>query len=216
MKQESILFLCAHNDDQVIGAGGTVAKYSKEGKKIVTVIFSFGESSNPFEQDIFTKKTRVIESKRASKVLGEHEIYYLGLKEAQFKEEINAKNIYEKIEKIIKRIKPTKIFTHSIDDPHPDHKQLYFFTMELAEKIDYKGDIYSFNVWNYFFNFRKTDSPRLVVDITDTFKIKIEAFKKHKSQGPARLSHMWGIYIKAILRGLENHMKYAEVFYKIR
>ena len=67
---ESILFLIAHNDDQLIGAGGTIAKYAKEGKKVVTIIFSFGESSNPLEQDIFTRRTRVKESKQAAKVLG--------------------------------------------------------------------------------------------------------------------------------------------------
>ena len=81
MKPETVLFLCAHNDDQIVGAGGTVAKYSKEGKKIITIIFSFGENSNPLEQDKVTRKTRVIESKRASRILGEEEIYYLGLKE---------------------------------------------------------------------------------------------------------------------------------------
>lgn len=216
MKPETILFLCAHNDDQIVGAGGTVVKYAKEGKKIVTIIFSFGESSNPLEQDTLTRKTRVIESKRASKILGESEMYYLGLKEIHFKEEINSKNIYEKIENIITRVKPSKIFTHSIDDPHPDHKNVYNFTMELADKINYKGEIYSYNVWNFSFNFRKRDSPKLVVDISDTFKAKVEAFKKHKSQGLAILSLMWGIYFKAFLRGLQNKVKYAEVFYRVR
>ena len=42
-RKEAVLFLCAHNDDQLIGAGGTIAKYAKEGKKIVTIVFSFGE-----------------------------------------------------------------------------------------------------------------------------------------------------------------------------
>ena len=75
MKPETLLFLCAHNDDQLLGAGGTIAKYTKEGKKIITVIFSFGEMSNPLEQDIVTRRTRVIESKRVSTILGESELY---------------------------------------------------------------------------------------------------------------------------------------------
>ena len=125
MKPETLLFLCAHNDDQLLGAGGTIAKYTKEGKKIITVIFSFGEMSNPLEQDIVTRRTRVIESKRVSKILGESELYYLGIKEGKFKEGIESKKIHEKIQKIIKRIKPNKIFTHSVDDPHPDHKQVH-------------------------------------------------------------------------------------------
>jgi LmbE family N-acetylglucosaminyl deacetylase len=216
-KQESVLFLCAHNDDQIVGAGGTVAKYAKEGKHIVTVVFSFGEFSNPLEKDKLTKKTRVLESKRAGKLLGESEMYYLGLKEGNFKQGIEEKEIHDKIKTIIKRIKPKKIFTHSIDDPHPDHRALYQFTMELIKEIKYKGEVYSFNVWNFFLNFRKRENPRLVIDITDTFKTKVEAFKVHKSQTiNAILPLMWNIYLQAILTGFDNHVKYAEIFHKIQ
>ena len=216
MESESVLFLCAHNDDQLVGAGGTIAKYAKEGKKIVTLIFSFGETSLPHIQEEFSRKTRVKESKRAAKLLGEDEVYYLGIREGNFAEEIAERKIDEKVWDIIKRIKPAKIFTHSLDDPHPDHRAVYRFTMDLIEKISYKGEVYSFNIWNFFLNFRKREQPKLVVDITDTFKVKIEAFNKHKSQLPSRLSLMWNIYFQAITQGFNNHVKYAEVFYKIK
>jgi len=215
-KKEAVLFLCAHNDDQLIGAGGTIAKYAKEGKKIVTIVFSFGEMSNPLEKDIHTRKTRVLESKRAAKVLGEDELYYLALKEGNFAEEIKIKNIKKKIQKIMKRIKPKKIFTHSIDDPHPDHKAVYNFTMDLIEKTDYKGDVYSFNIWNYFINFRKRSQPKLVVDISDTLTQKVKAFDKHKSQWFSLMMHKANIYFQAIFYGWQNHVKYAETFYKIK
>jgi LmbE family N-acetylglucosaminyl deacetylase len=58
--------------------------------------------------------------------------------------------------------------------------------------------------------------PKLVVDITDTLKTKVEAFRKHKSQVAAIFSLMWNIYLQAILNGFNNHVKYAEVFYKIK
>ena len=215
-EQESILFLCAHNDDQIVGAGGTIAKYAKEGKKIITVMFSYGESSLPHIREKVSRRTRVLESKKAAKVLGESEIYYLALKEGNFKEEIQRKRIYSKIRIIIKRVKPSKIFTHSIDDPHPDHRSVYYFTIDLVERMNYKGEVYSFNVWNMFFNFRKRDMPKLVVDITDTLKTKVEAFRKHKSQVAAIFSLMWNIYLQATLNGFNNHVKYAEVFYKIK
>jgi N-acetylglucosamine malate deacetylase 1 len=214
--QDTVLFLCAHNDDQIVGAGGTIAKYSKEGRKIVTVIFSYGETSLPHMQEKISRKTRVLESKKAAKLLGESEVYYLGLKEGNFRKEIEEKDIYSKIKVILKRIKPSKIFTHSIDDPHPDHRAVYAFTMELTDKANYKGEVYSFNVWNLFLNLRKRDNPKMVVNITDTFRTKVEAFKKHKSQRPAILSLMWNVYLQAIMNGFNNHMKYAEVFHRIK
>jgi len=64
MADDCILFLCAHNDDQIVGAGGTIAKYAKEGRKIVTIIFSFGETSMPYLQEKISRRTRVLESKR--------------------------------------------------------------------------------------------------------------------------------------------------------
>ena len=43
-----MLVVCAHPDDNILGAGGTIAKYSSEGKKVITVIASYGESGNPW------------------------------------------------------------------------------------------------------------------------------------------------------------------------
>lgn len=42
------MVFCAHPDDEVLGAGGTIAKYAREGKKVIAVIFSYGESSHPW------------------------------------------------------------------------------------------------------------------------------------------------------------------------
>jgi len=216
-RPETILFFCAHNDDQIVGAGGTVAKYSKEGKKVITIVFSFGEFSSPHLKEKVVRKKRVKESKRASKLLGESELYYLGLKEGNFKEEIKERNIHDKIKKIIEKIKPDRIFTHAVDDPHPDHRAVYGFTMDIVEELNFEGEVYSFNVWNLFLNFKKNRLPKLVVDITDTFKIKVEAFKKHKSQMiNAIIPLMWNIYVQALLYGLNNNVKYAEVFYKVK
>ncbi|MBN2423064.1 PIG-L family deacetylase [Candidatus Woesearchaeota archaeon] len=219
MKNDTILVLCAHNDDQIIGVGGTLAKYAKQGKPIIIIIFSYGESSHPHYQKEVIIKTRVKESIRADKILcgDKAKTYYLGLTEGKFQKEIKNKKISQKIEKIIRQSKPSKIFTHSIDDPHPDHKAVNKFVMNLTEKIGFKGDVYSFNVWNLFINLRKRNLPKLVVDISDTFKKKIEALEKHKSQAiQARLPLTWSIYFKAIIHGFLNKMKYAEVFYKIK
>jgi LmbE family N-acetylglucosaminyl deacetylase len=213
---ESILFLCAHNDDQTIGAGGTIAKYAKEGKKIITVIFSFGEKSLPHLENKTVRRTRVLESKKAAKILGESEVYYLGLKEGEFKKEVAKKDIFSKIKIIIDREKPTRIFTHSMDDPHPDHRAVFAFVKELLTKIDYDGEVYSFNIWNFFINFRLRNEPRLIVDITATFKAKVDAVNKHKSQLPALISLMWNVYLRAIMHGFNNNMRYAEVFYKLK
>ncbi len=214
----SVLVLCAHNDDQIIGAGGTLAKYSREGIKVVTVIFSYGMLSHPHLQKKVIIETRVRESLAGNKVMcgPDSEVYYLGLSEGRFDAEIQQKKISTRIRRMIRQYKPEKIFTHSLDDPHPDHRAVYRFVTSLAEKMKFRGDIYSFNVWNFFFNLRNRQLPRLIVDISDTMRYKVEAFRKHKSQWIVQLQFMWSVYAQAILNGLIYRYKYAEVFFKIR
>ncbi|MEA3514999.1 MAG: PIG-L deacetylase family protein [Nanoarchaeota archaeon] len=213
--KDCILVFCAHNDDNIVGAGGTIVKYAKEGKRVVTIIFSYGEMSHPHLREKLVIETRVKESHKAQAILGEDEVIYLGLKEGNFMNSARDKKIASKIEKIIKESNPSKIFVHSIDDPHPDHQAVYDILNSILDEIKYKGDVYSFDVWTLV-NIRKRDAPKLVVDVTDTFAIKTKAFKVHKSQKVARVLLTWSMYLKAILNGINNGVKYAEVFYKIR
>ena len=212
-KKDVIITFCAHNDDNIIGVGGTIAKHVKEGGIALSYISCFGEKSLPHMKPEYVLKTRVKESTRAKKILGD-EIYYFGLREGKIEEDAKTRNIKEKIKQIIKEKKPGKIFTHSLDDPHPDHRATLKVLREALDEIKYKGEVYSFDVWNPI-NIRKRDSPKLVVDISDTFKKKIESFKVHKSQWISYALLGWLVWLKAYLAGHKNKCRYAEVFYKI-
>ena len=212
-KKDSVLVLCAHNDDNIIGVGGTIAKYSKEGIDVISVIFSYGISSHPWlkEQEII--KTRVEESQQADNVVGAQKLYYLGLKEGRFAEEIQ--KVKDKIARFIKVLKPVKIFTHSGDDPHPDHRAVHMIVSQLLDELEYKGDVYAFDVWNPF-NIRNRGLPKLVVDISTTFNKKVQAIKKHRSQWMALAIMIPATYARALINGLNTGVRYAEVFVKIR
>ena len=214
-KTESVLVFCAHNDDHVIGAGGTLAKYAKEGTQVITVIFSYGESTHPWLKQEEAIKMRVNESHKAEGIIGGEKLYYLGLKEGKFNEEINQKKRKTRIRRLINIIKPIKIFTHSRDDPHPDHRAVYNVVTEIMDKLKYKCDIYSFDIWNPL-NIRHRNHPKLVVDVTKTFNLKIKAIKLHESQWLALLTMLPATYIRGLLNGLDQGMKYAEVFVKLR
>lgn len=214
MAKETAIVMCAHNDDQIIGVGGTMAKYAKEGKKVITIIFSYGESSHPHLKPEVIRKIRVKESHKSDKILGGSGIKYLGLKEGKFAEEIKNKKIEEVIKRLIEKEKPSKIFTHARDDPHPDHREVFKFVKEIIEKKIITCDVYSFEVWNPVKI--KRNAPKMVVDITKTFKKKIEAFKVHESQKLTIINLLWSVYWRAITRGFNNNCKYAEVFYKIQ
>jgi len=209
------IVICAHPDDEIFGVGATIAKYAKEGKETVTIICSAGETSHLWLKDKYRIKMREDESLKASKIVDTKKTIFLRLKDGKLNIEMEKKEIKEKIAKIIKEEKPKKIFTHSIDDPHPDHRAVFNFTKEILDTIKYKGAIYSFEIWNIG-NFKKRDVPKLYVDVSDTFWIKIKALKQFRSQMSSLILLLPGVYLKSFLAGLHSRCRFAEVFYKVK
>jgi N-acetylglucosamine malate deacetylase 1 len=214
-KKELIIVFCAHNDDHIIGMGGTIAKYTKEGKKVMPVVFSYGENTHPWLQKGVVVGMRARESEKADDVLGCDRSIYLGIKDSVFQEEMKKKNVKSTIKKIIKFYQPTKIFTHSDSDPHPDHRVVFDVVMKVTKELKYTGPIYSFEIWNPL-RIKMRNLPRLVIDISETFPLRIKSFKQHKSQTLTLISLYWNIYSKPRLAGLMYNTKYAEVFTKVK
>jgi LmbE family N-acetylglucosaminyl deacetylase len=220
----SILVICSHSDDQVLGVGGAIAKYAAEGYEIHTVVMSFGESFKPHLRREIISKTRIKESQRADKILGGHGVIFLGLKEMRFEEDFDKRGISKNFKNIIAKLKPVKIFTHSADDAHPDHRATFRIVLKSYKEMKLKADLYTFEVW-HLINLKKRNKPKLVVDISGTFKTKIKALKAFKSQ--IDLSNFYNylvlnnflfflVYIKDALNGIKYNTRYAEVYYKIR
>ena len=214
MKQPIIVF-CAHNDDHIIGAGGTLAKLSGRGSKVPVVVFAYGEATHPWLRKDVAIKMRVKESRKADRVLKNTRTFYLGLKEGSFEAEIREKKVLDRIRRFISIIRPKTILTHSPDDPHPDHRSVYHALSMVLESMEHRCDLYSFDVWNPF-SIRHTNRPRLMVDISKTFARKVRAFNAHDSQWMAKLTMLPAMYIRAIANGMEIGVKYAEGFVKIR
>lgn len=211
---EVILSLCAHNDDYIIGAGGTLAKYANEGKTCKAIIFSFGEGSHPHLKPEVIIERRIKESLRADKIVGGNGIAYLGIRESHFEEDIQKKDIKEKLKWIISHENPTKIFTHSADDFHSDHKAVCRIVRKLIEEGAINCDVYTFDVWSLV-KLRGRSVPKMVVDTTETFDRKIRALRMHTSQKIAIMALLWKIYMKDIIEGFNNGCKTAEIFHKI-
>ncbi len=213
--KETILAIAAHNDDHIVGAGATLAKYAKEGKRIRTIICSFGEMSHPYLRREVVIEKRVKEGLKADKIIGGSGIAYLSMREGHFDDDFRKRKIDDKLAWIIKKEKPSKIFTHGIDDFHPDHRAVYRLIMRLIEKRAIQCPVYSFDVWSLV-KLRNRNLPRVVFDVSDTFNTKIRAFLVHKSQTFAIWSLLWKMILNDFVSGLINGYRYAEVFYKLK
>lgn len=219
-KQKSIIVFCAHPDDEVIGPGGTLKKYAKQGIKTIVVIISGGEKSNALYKKEKLIKIRKDESEQAAKILEVSKVINLGLRDMQLIKDLDKKETKDEIKNLIKKYQPEKIFTHAIDDLlYQDHKAVHDTIYNILEQINKtknkkdKLSLYTFNVWTL--NVRKRDSPKLIVDISDEFKYKLKALKKFKSQKIALLQLYPAIYTRAILSGWKYDTKYVEEFFKV-
>lgn len=212
---DKVLYIGAHNDDPVIGAGGSILKYKKEGKEVASIIFSYGEGSHPHLKKEVIKEIRLKEAQESNKSMGLQCLGYFDLNETKFKQQIEEKDIKERLATLIADFSPSKIFTHSVDDPHPDHRQVFKLVKQVVEEKKIEVDLYSFDIWNII-NFRHRNHPKLIVDISAHFSKKIEGIKKHKSQVAAITSLLWKVYLKDWLNGFSHNCRYAEVFVKIQ
>ena len=213
---QRILLFCAHPDDEVLGAGATIAKYTKEGNAVTVIIFSYGEKSHWWLKEKYTKEIRVKEAKTAGKLLGVKETLFLGLGDMKLPGETKREEVRIKVKEFIEKIHPQKIFTHSIDDAvYPDHKAVYRIIESVTRQLSYRPEVYTFDIWNPI-NIRHQHLPKLYVDVTATFRLKLKALGLFHSQRLAIFQLMPFVLIRAFKHGLASGCRFAERFYKIQ
>lgn len=213
---ESVFVLCAHSDDQILGVGGTITKYSQEGKEVTIIVFSYGEKSHIWLKKSYIANIRIQESEEAGKMVGAKRVLFFNLEEGKFPESFAKKSIAQRLKKLFARYKPSKVFTHSPDDLHPDHKALSKLILDFCDANNYRGDVYCFDIWNPL-NIATRDKPKLVVNVTRTFSKKLKALRVFKSQRWNAISILMGaVCWRAVKNGLLHGCRFAEVFYKIR
>ena len=82
------MYGCPFSDDLEIGMGAAIAKFSKEGKEVIGVIFSSGEKSSPWLKKKYLVESRREEAKNIGEFVGCKQTVFLGLKDMTLMDEI--------------------------------------------------------------------------------------------------------------------------------
>ncbi len=134
MESLKLLAVFAHPDDESMGMGGTLAKYSAEGVEIHLICASRGERGwfGPDEQNpglSILGQTRTRELENAVKELGLKGLNFLDYIDGEVDQADHAEAI-SKIVTHIRRIKPQVVVTFPPDGNygHPDHIAIGQFT----------------------------------------------------------------------------------------
>lgn len=182
-----ILVVAAHPDDEVLGCGGTLIKLSSKKSIIQTVFLSDGESSR--KDNILLKKKIFIRKKsamQAAKIIKSEKPIFFDYPDNQL-DKYPLLHYIKLIEKIIKDFKPDLIFTHSHSDLNIDHKIANSSVVTATRpfrslvKVLLFFETLSNTEWN-FKNDKNFFQPNFFINIEDTFKRKLIALKKYKSE----------------------------------
>ena len=214
-----ILVIAPHADDEILGVGGTIAKYIKKNFIVKILIVTNAHNGAPeLFSNTYMQKIR-LEALRAHKSLGVDETFFLEYPAPSLSTYPSYK-ISLDIEKILLKFKPNILFLPNPGDIHQDHEAVYRASLVASRPSKYhlinkiliyevlSETNYSPYVNNSFF------VPNYFEDISKTIKLKIKSMKYYKSQ---LYSYPHSRSLEAIenlskYRGNSINIKYAEAF----
>lgn len=211
-----IIVFAPHNDDEVLGVGGTIAKYTAKGDEVYICEVTVGTNKER------AKKIKE-EALNAHKILGVKKTFFLDFPVVNLNQ-VPTKELNEKIHQIVQKVKPEIAYIPHKGDMHIDHKIVAESTMVALRPVDspqlkaiYAYETLSETEWNIP-SIDNAFNPNVYEDITDTIGIKIEAMKCYQSQlyefpHPRSLQ---AIEVLSQLRGSTICVNNAESFMLVR
>ena len=197
MGKNNILVVSAHAADFCTRAGGTIAKYVRDGSKVTVFDLTFGERGesgsywrdNPTSTLEKCKERRKVEAQDAANFMG-IEIEFFDYNDYPL--EMGVDRIRDLTKRML-HIRPNIVLTHWIEDPfNVDHAIAGQSVIRAISSAGMLGaipntsahfvpDIFFFEstVPHSEFNNFKMDT---YIDITDVYETKMEAIKKFVSQ----------------------------------
>ena len=170
---QNILIIGAHYDDAELGAGGSMAKWVKNGKSVYKLTLTDNVTKFEKRNIIVDNESSKKESAKACEILGIKEIID-EVDLAPCTELIFNKKQMQQIESFIIDNNIDTIVTHFLSDIQQDHIH--------ASTISYVAGRYCDNILMYQSNkyvLPKDFYPRYFEDITDTIELKKEALSQY-------------------------------------
>lgn len=226
--KDHVLIVAAHPDDEVLGCGGAIAKFRKNGDDVRVIFLAEGVTSRYQTDEIMAPHVQ-----QKSKFRNENAIKALEIlsvpSEQIFVEErpccrldqVPMLDLVKQIEGHIDQWKPAKLFTHAPYDTNIDHRLTYMAVLAAArpKQNSQLRSIYSFEVlssteWNPLQPF----IPNMFVDVSSVLDKKIEALVAYGDEmRPA--PHPRSVEVVrslAAYRGAQAGVLYAEAFSLVR
>jgi len=204
------LIIAAHPDDEILGCGGVIAK-----EKSSVLILTNGADGRYSQEQI---KKHLKNAKKANKIIGTKELFIENFPN-QMLDKIELIKIVQTIEKYINKVKPRRVFTHSLKDLNLDHKIVAQATITATRTLPNSNieEVLSYYIpssseWQFTNSFQ----PNYFVSID--IEKKLEALKVYNTE-VKKYPHprsLKGIEVVSEFFGMQAGVKMAEAFELIR
>ena len=218
--KKSILVVAPHPDDETLGAGGAIAKFSQQGHEVAVLVVS-GHLPPVYRREDYD--TTVQEAKRAFAVLGVKSSWFLEIPATMVGQQpVHVVN--GKISELVRDIKP-HIVLCPFPDRHVDHRVVFESVMVATRPFGAGRGIemvaayetLSETHWNAP-HIEANFVPNWVIDITEHMGRKLEAVGCYASQIPASpgARSIDAVNALARFRGTQAGFGFGEGFQIIR
>ena len=221
-----VMVITPHADDAEGGVGGTVARWTREGKSVVYVVCTNGDkgTSNPEIRPAELAEIREKEQLAAAEILGVREVIFLrypdqGLEDTpEFRKDL-VRQIRKYRPDLVVTVDPYRRYMwhrdHRItgqvvlDAIFPYARDLYAYPDLIEEGLE-PFKVKEILLW-------ASEEPNYHLDITDTFDIKVAALRCHKSQvGSAPLEEMEKrVKERSRMNAEGQNFELAEAFHRV-
>ena len=185
------LIIAAHPDDEVLGCGGSMAKWSNNGHEVHVLIMAEGATSRDSNRNSENRKDDLSEleksAKEASKVLGIKSIELMDYPDNRM-DSVDLLDVVKIIESYIEKIKPDVVVTHHSGDLNIDHQIVNKAVMtacrpqpENTVKRILSFEVPSSTEWQST-TINNSFIPNWFEDISDTLNLKLKALEAYKSE----------------------------------
>lgn len=211
-----VVVIAPHNDDEILGVGGTMAKLVKQGHEVIVCEVTAGDLADEMVQ---LQKREAIASHELMGV----KTHFMDLPVVGLKE-MNTSELNGAFQKHLIELAPDIVFLPHKGDMHIDHRMTIEAAMVALRPVTFPNlkAIYAYETLSETdWNTPSVDNafmPTLFVDITEEIDVKLEAMKCHASQlceypHPRSLE---GIRALAMHRGCTVCKAYGEAFMVLR
>jgi len=215
-----VMVVAPHPDDETLGVGGTIAKYSAQGAEVFVLMVS-GHLPPLYSREAYDKT--VSEAEAAFGLLGVSQSKFLEIPATMIDDQ-PLHEVNGRISKIVNDFNPHIVFC-PYPDRHVDHRLVFDSVMVATRPVGMGRDIevvatyetLSETHWNAP-HIEPNFTPNWVIDITEQIDKKLDALQCYRSQisdfpGPRSIDAVEAL---AKFRGTQAGFAYGEGFHIVR